>query len=149
MRLELHVCVTEQCDQLNTFLLSLPNSLGGGLTTAYCQNRVAIWQSFSPWKISRSGNPEIAFDFLPKGSTFGWCLPCHFSISEAAILSEVQQPSCEHKMQAWKITKSQPWYHPFIELKLVAACLQKSYQLRKLNSYLFNPLSIGFSVTGS
>lgn len=110
---------------------------------------VAIWHSFGPWKISRSGKSEIAFDFLVKGSTCGWCLPLHFSTSKAAILSEVQQPSCEHKVQAWKITKCQPWYHPFIELKLVAACLQKSYQVRKLNSYLFNPLLVGFSVTGS
>lgn len=45
-----------------------------------------------------------------------------------------------HKVQAWRITKGQPHYHPSIELQPVAASLLKPYQKRKRKAYLFNAL---------
>lgn len=123
-----------------------------GSTTYFCFPAslaawVATWYSLVQWEINRHGDSDMAFDFLIKGSTCGWCCAFLFSYlrcshgvcSAAAILY--------HKEQAWRISKCQPWCHTSTESKPVAAYFQKPHHVRKLEVYLLNPLLVGFSVT--
>lgn len=58
---------------------------------------VATWYSLGQWEINRHGDSDMAFDFLIKGSTCGWCCAFLFSYLDAVMVSAVQQPSCTIK----------------------------------------------------